>query len=111
MCAKSLQSGPTLCDPVDVAHQVPGKDTGVGCHVPLQDIFPTQDSNPLSCVSCVGRRALCHYCHLGSPVSRIAVSLQNFRFKSEHLVLHFPAPVDSLLKHCHLSQENHHLGG
>ena len=43
---------PTLCDPVDVAHQAPlsegfsRQDTGVGCHALLQGIFPTQDSNP-----------------------------------------------------------------
>ena len=24
----------------------PGKNTGVGCHAPLQGIFPTQGSNP-----------------------------------------------------------------
>ena len=35
--AKSLQSCPTLCDPIDAAHQAhpslgsPGKNTGVGC--------------------------------------------------------------------------------
>ena len=33
--AKSLQSCPTLCDPIDGSHQAPpslGKNTGVGCH-------------------------------------------------------------------------------
>ena len=36
--AKSGQSCPTLCDPIDAAHQAPrpwdspGKNTGVGCH-------------------------------------------------------------------------------
>ena len=41
--AKSLQSCPTLCDPIDArAHQAPhpwdspGKNTGVGCHFLLQ---------------------------------------------------------------------------
>ena len=39
-CAKSLQSCPTLCDPVDcsppgssVYGDSPGKNTGVSCHV------------------------------------------------------------------------------
>ena len=32
----------TLVSPWDS----PGKDTGVGCHVILQGIFPTQRSNP-----------------------------------------------------------------
>ena len=41
MCAKSLQSCSTLCDPVDcsppgssVHGDSPGKNTGVGCHFP-----------------------------------------------------------------------------
>ena len=49
--AKSLQSYPTLCDPMDVAYHalrpwdVPGKGTEVGCHFLLQRIFPTQGSS------------------------------------------------------------------
>ena len=46
-------SGPTLCDPMDcITHQplspwdFPGKNTGVGCHFPLQRIFLTQELNP-----------------------------------------------------------------
>ena len=40
--AKSLQSCPTLCDPIDSSHQAPrpwdspSKNTGVGCHFLLQ---------------------------------------------------------------------------
>ena len=41
--AKSLQSCPSLCDPIDgsppgsaVPWDSPGKNTGVGCHLPLQ---------------------------------------------------------------------------
>ena len=40
--AKSLQSCPTLCDPIDGSHQAPhpwdspGKNAGVGCHFLLQ---------------------------------------------------------------------------
>ena len=44
---KSLQSCPTLCDPMDssppgssVHGDSPGKNTGVGCHTLLQGIFP-----------------------------------------------------------------------
>ena len=46
--AKSFQSCPTFCNPLDLAHQAPlswdspGKNTGVGCHALLQGIFPTQ---------------------------------------------------------------------
>ena len=51
MCAKLLQSCPILCGPMDCSP--PGssvwdflsKNTGVGCHVLLQRIFPTQELN------------------------------------------------------------------
>ena len=43
----------TLCNPMDSSlHQAPppwdfqGKNTGVGCHLLFQGIFPTQGSNP-----------------------------------------------------------------
>ena len=52
LSAKSLQLCPTLCNPMDcspsgssVHGDSPGKITGVGCHVLLQGIFPTQRSN------------------------------------------------------------------
>ena len=48
----------TFCDPVDCSlpgssvHGIfPGKNTGVGCHFLLQEIFPTQGSN-LSLLHC-----------------------------------------------------------
>ena len=47
------QSCLTLCDPMDnslpgssVHEDSPGKNTGVGCHAPLQETFPTQESTP-----------------------------------------------------------------
>ena len=58
VCAQSLQSFLTLCDPRDcIACQAPlsmgfsGKNTGVGCQALLQGIFPTQGSNP--CLLCL----------------------------------------------------------
>ena len=52
MCAESLQSCPTLCDPMDcsppgssVHGDSPGKNTGVGCHALLWGIFLIQGSN------------------------------------------------------------------
>ena len=60
LCSPSLhavlclvaQSYLTLCDPMDcsplgfsVPWDFPGKNTGVGCHFPLQGIFPTRGSN------------------------------------------------------------------
>ena len=57
MCAMCLvaQLCLTLCDYMDcsppgssVHADSPGKNTGVGCHVLFQGIFPTQRSNPVS---------------------------------------------------------------
>ena len=48
--AKSLQSCPTLCKPMDCKLLCPwdssGKNTGVGCHALLQGIFPIRGLNP-----------------------------------------------------------------
>ena len=61
----------TLCDPMNcslpgssVYGDCPGKNTGVGCHVLLQEILPTQVSNP-GLVHC--RQILGHLSHEGSP--------------------------------------------
>ena len=49
--AKSLQSCPTLCDPMDKSTRYlcpwnsPGKNTGGSCYALLQGIFPTQGLN------------------------------------------------------------------
>ena len=48
MCACSVfQSCPTHCDSIDCSlpGSSPGKTTGVGCHLLLQGLFPTQGSN------------------------------------------------------------------
>ena len=48
------KSCPTLGTPWTVACPLdfPGKNTGVGCHFLLQDIFPTQESNPGHLLHC-----------------------------------------------------------
>ena len=63
--SKSLQSHPTLCDPMDhnppgsyVHGNSPGKNTEVGCHALFQGIFLT------SYISCIGNRVLYHWNHL-----------------------------------------------
>ena len=68
--AKSLQSCPTLCNPMDcsppgssVHGDSPGKKTRVGCHALLQGIFPTQGLNP-GLPHC--RWILYHLSHQGS---------------------------------------------
>ena len=66
------QPSPTLCNPMDcslpgtsVHGDSPGKNTGVGYHALLQEIFPTQWSNPsLSHY----RHILYHLSHQGSPL-------------------------------------------
>ena len=63
------QSCPTLCDPMDCSPQAPlsmefSRNSGVGCHALLQEIFPTQGWNPglLHC-----RWILYHLSHWRSP--------------------------------------------
>ena len=56
-CVLSHSVVSSFCDPIDcsspgssVHRYAPGENTGVGCHVLLQGIFPTQGSNPgLTC--------------------------------------------------------------
>ena len=71
----------------------PGKNTGVGCHFPLQGIFPTQGSNPglLHCRLILYSRSLC----ASGPRSRPPPpgSLQDC---SNHLFI--PPPLFSLLQ-------------
>ena len=52
MCAKSLQSCPILCEPIDcsppgfsVHGDSPGESTGVGCNALLQGNLPIQGLN------------------------------------------------------------------
>ena len=58
MHAQLLQSCPTLCNPMDcslpgssVHEDSPDKNTGVGCHALLQEIFWTQGST--LCLLCL----------------------------------------------------------
>ena len=57
----------SLCNPMNYSppgssvHGIfPGKNTGVGCHILFQGNLPTQDSNHVSGVSCIGRWILYH---------------------------------------------------
>ena len=65
------QSCPILCDPMDcnppcscIHGDYPDKNTAVGSHALLQEIFPTQGSNP-GLPHC--RQILYHLSHQGSP--------------------------------------------
>ena len=65
VCAKSLQSCLTLCDPMDYTGHAPGQDTGVGSLFLLQGIFPTQGSNPPGLLDC--RQILYQLSHKRRP--------------------------------------------
>ena len=67
---------PTLCNPMDcsppgssVHGDFPGKNTGLGCHFLLQEIFPTQRSNPRLLHQQVDSLSLSHQ-HLYANIRR-----------------------------------------
>ena len=82
MLSHSVMSDPMVCSPPcsSVHGDSPGKNTGVGCHVLLQGIFPTQGLNPdlLRC-----RWILYHLSHQGSPDSHLFMPSQT---KSEFAI-------------------------
>ena len=65
-CAQSLQSCPTLCNPVDCSppglsvNGFPRQEYGTGCHSLFWGIFLPSDRTPASCISCIGRWTLYH---------------------------------------------------
>ena len=71
------------CSPPGSFHGVsPGKNTGVGCHAPLQGIFPTQGSNP-GLPHC--RHIVYHLTHQRSPriLEWVALSLLQGNFPTQ----------------------------
>ena len=73
-CAGLRQAVVSDCDPMNcnrpdssLHRDSPGKNTGVGCHVLLQGIFPTQGSNP-GLLHCRWIRYQMSY--QGSPIKR-----------------------------------------
>ena len=78
----ATQSCPTLCDPIDysppgfsLCGDFPGKNTGVGCQVLLQGIFPTQGLNP-GLQHC--RQILYYLSHQGSLTSSLVARIWCF---------------------------------
>ena len=73
--AKSLQSCPTLCNPINGSHQAshpwdsPGKNTGVGCHFLLQCMKVKSESEVAQ--SCLTLRNPMDYSLPGSSVHGI----------------------------------------
>ena len=82
MLSHSVMSDPMVCSPPgsSVHGDSPDKNTGVGCHVLLQGIFPTQglNSDLLHC-----RWILYHLSHQGSPDSHLFMPSQT---KSEFAI-------------------------
>ena len=72
MHAKSLQSCLTLCNPPGSSvHGILQARILEWIAMPsFQGIFLAQGSRPtcISYISCIGRRAFCHYCHLRSSI-------------------------------------------
>ena len=64
-----VQSCRPLCDPMDYrppaprVHSFLGKNTGVGCRFLLRGSSHPRDSTHVSCISCLGRWILYHWCH------------------------------------------------
>ena len=82
------QSCPTLCDPMDCSlpsfsvHGIfPGKNTGMGCHFLLQEIFPTQGLNP-SLLHC--RQALYCLSHQGKSKCMLSTVCGSLLPKGPH---------------------------
>ena len=72
MHAQSLQSCLIFCDPMDC--NPPGSSLLGILQARVLELFAIpssrgssqpRDRTHGSCVSCIGRRVLCHYCHLG----------------------------------------------
>ena len=105
VCAQSLQSCLTLCDPADCsppgssAWDSPGKTTGVGCRALLQGIFPTQGSNlHLFCLLHwqVGSLPLAHLGILTGGISKLATGSKAGTVERAEPLLGQPVLVPSL---------------
>ena len=78
---------PTVCNPVDCSRLLcpwdsPDKNTGVGCHFLLQEIFPSQGSNP-GLPHCRG--ILYHLSHQGSPGYKVTCQTMPHVLQNENL--------------------------
>ena len=76
MCAKLLQSCPTLCDPMDcsppgssVRGDSPGKSTGVGAMPFSRGSFQSRDRTHISYISGIARQVLYHLAPPGKAKS------------------------------------------
>ena len=96
VCAKLLQSCPTLCDPMNWRPPGSSRLPGSSVHGILQEriIFLTQGSNPdLLCLSCIGRLVLYHLCHLGVQFSHSVMSDSLWPHGLQHTRPPCPSPT------------------
>ena len=81
VCAKALQLGLTLCDPVGCRRlcpwDSPAENTEVGCRALLQEIFPTQGLDPMSPASPASQEDSVPASHRGGPESHRADQSQS----------------------------------
>ena len=94
---------PTLCNPMDCGPQAssvhgdsPGKNTGVGCHVLLQGIFPTQELNRglLQCKQILHSLATREdFSQLSPAINFSLLQTPIFQFVWSHCALGTPAYV------------------
>ena len=84
--SSSLQNSGLLTDRLLWPWDFPGKNTEVGCHFPLQGIFPTQGSNPHLCVSCIGRWILYHCATWDDLVSKHVFLYQIYKIYKFFLI-------------------------
>ena len=94
LCCAYLPSHPTLCNPMDcsppgssVHGDSPGKNTGVGCHVLLQGIFPTQELNR-SLLHC--RQILYQLSYQGNPPAILLLVIHPGKMKALNQKMHAP---------------------
>ena len=80
MHASSLQSGPTLCDPMDYSPPVSSVHGILQARILEWVAMPSfrgssqpRDQTCISYISCIDRQILYHQCHLGSPLIHISL--------------------------------------
>ena len=72
LCATSLQSCPTLCDPMNCSPPVSSIHGILQARmlesVSMLYFWGSSQHLDQTCISCIGRHVLYHQCHIGSPL-------------------------------------------
>ena len=82
---------PTPCGPMDCS--LPGSSgifqeriLGQVAISSFRGSFRPRDRTYVSCVSCIGRRILYHWCHLGSPMASLVIRKRNWVRLNQYLL-------------------------